>query len=386
MNEFDRIQTRSVSNHRKTINALSCFGQLSVLDHTSFFAVWGAAIHNQSIKEASMKRTMYVWPISLLFFFCFLAANAQTLVATVPLSPEIGGTVTVSVDPATNLIYVGGSNPAAQPVAIVNGSTLAVPQPGSDGYLIGVNRVNDNYWAPGVYSAAVQVFDGQTNALLDSISLGYCPLFARFDGKFHRMWIGAQCGGGNDPVWAINPKTYAIEAGPLGTGGILNYIDVSSKTGVLYADSSNGCQRVNPKTFALIPAPFTACPLASDPVNGYLYVLSGSTTLQIWDGKTNPERLLTSVGLPYAPGGWWGENDALTHLYIVDPNTSSLDIRNSVTGAEIAMFAIPSSQTNAIAVDSTRGRVYIEAVAGNGAVLYVIDDVSTIRVDGTQGY
>ena len=309
---------------------------------------------------------------------------AQTLVTTIPLTTMVDDLL--SLDPSTNLLYTGGGNPGALPVDIVNLYTSGVTQPGFDGQGIAVDRLNDNYWVPGVYSGSVQVFDSK-NKLLDTVSLGDCPFQAAFDQKHKQMWVGAQCGGGNDPVWAIDSTTFAIKAGPIGLGGVFGGMTVDPPTGVAYVNE-NGCQRVDPVTYVATVAPFSPnCPRgpAADAVTGYLYVLSG-TTLQIWNGKAKPETLLRSITLPYTPFVYMGVNDALSHVYIQESGTSTLDIRNSLTGTEIAHFTASGLAPGGIAVDSTRGRVYINSSVSGSQVLYVIDDISTVRHLGTRGY
>jgi DNA-binding beta-propeller fold protein YncE len=81
----------------------------------------------------------------------------------------------------------------------------------------------------------------------------------------------------------------------------------------------------------------------------------------------------------YSPA-YMGVNNALGHLYVSNPNNSSVEVRNSTTGSLITSFSLGSSVLpQGIAVDSTRGRLYVGASTTGGTFLYAIEDLSTAR-------
>jgi len=311
-------------------------------------------------------------------------AAAQTIIAKI--SVPYGGDLTV--DPVLNHIYLGNGNPAAQPVIVIDGYTFTTTQPGPVGQTIGVNRVNNNYWAPGVYSGAIPVYDGNSNALITTESTGFCPQHAEYDIRYNRVWVGAQCGSGNDPVFAFNATTYAPEAGPVGTGGVLGGTVINSATGILYV-SSNGIKRVDPVTFAVTATSLPNTVQVADPVRNLLYgfyASGGNNFLYIASGgsRTKSETIQHTITLPFAPAAM-GVNTALAHIYLANSSTQSIDVRNSISGADITSFSLGVLSVGGITVDSIRGRVYVNVNTMSGSSVYVIEDLSpAIKV--SDGY
>jgi hypothetical protein len=301
------------------------------------------------------------------------SAAAQVIIAQIPV-PNSG---LLTVDPTLNQVYLGLGNPSAQTVTVINGYSFTTSQPGPVGQFVGVNRLNDNWWAPGVYSGQVLVYDGTTDSLLATLSPGYCPQEADYDRKYNRVWVGAQCGSGNDPVFAYNATTYAPQAGPLGTGGVLGGITVNSHTGILYA-ASNGIERVDPVTFAVTVTGLPFFPGTTDPARNLLYGLNAST-LYIASGgsRTAPERILHTITLPYTPSGQPAVNTALEHVYIQNSSTQTIDVRNSTSGADISTFSLGSGVTGLgfVAADSIRGRIYALVQTSGGWYVYVLEDL-----------
>jgi len=74
-----------------------------------------------------------------------------------------------------------------------------------------------------------------------------------------------------------------------------------------------------------------------------------------------------------------GINTALNHLYLVNPSVGSIEVRNGSTGALIATFSLAAfgaTLDGAMAVDTTRGRIYVVASSNSGPVLLVIKDLT----------
>jgi DNA-binding beta-propeller fold protein YncE len=108
-----------------------------------------------------------------------------------------------------------------------------------------------------------------------------------------------------------------------------------------------------------------------------LYAANG-TNLQIINGATNPERILTTIALSYTPASI-GVNTALNHLYLANEAGKSIEVRNGSTGALIATFSLGpfgATPNGAMAVDSTRRRIYVIASSPSGPVLLVINDLT----------
>jgi DNA-binding beta-propeller fold protein YncE len=193
------------------------------------------------------------------------------------------------------------------------------------------------------------------------------------------MWAGAQCGGGNDAVFAIDANTFSIVAGPIGTGGVMGPIIANGANGRLYLLASGSSERVNPMTFAVTTNAFGSV-MAIDPRTNILYANSGSS-LQIINGAPDPEVIMSTIPLSYTPASA-GINQELNHLYLANAAGRSIEVRNGLTGSLTATFSLLASGAipdGYMSVDSIRGRIYITATKGSGRVLLVIEDLTTAR-------
>jgi DNA-binding beta-propeller fold protein YncE len=106
------------------------------------------------------------------------------------------------------------------------------------------------------------VVTGSTFSIITTASLGYCPVSSSVDSSRRYAWIAVQCGAGNDPVWAIDTDTYAVVAGPIGTGGIMSLAIVNPESGKLYVTSLSG-------DFVVDPSPSPSAALRSARCSGW---------------------------------------------------------------------------------------------------------------------
>ena len=314
--------------------------------------------------------------ILMLIVSLAMSATAQNILATVAVPSNDCCQVAVNV--ALNKIYVSGGYAGGQNVFAVDGTTFTGSDVGT-GSTVSVDIKNDNYWTATVYAGSAIVRKGSDNSTVATVNTGDCPVNTTFDCKARRVWVGAQCGGGNDPLFAVNADNFHIISGPIGTGGVVGETVVNPATGRLYVTlwHSGGSKRVDPKTFAVTTNAFGNVE-AVNPVNSRLYAIA-DTTLQIINGKPDPEAVTASVSLGYSPS-YMGVNNALGHLYISNPDTSNVEVRDSAKGTLITSFALGAGVVpQGIAVDSTRGRVYVGASTNSGSFLYAIEDISTAR-------
>jgi DNA-binding beta-propeller fold protein YncE len=338
------------------------------------------------------------------------AKGCMPLVGQVAIPPNCQGcypSTLLTMNPALNLIYVSGGFTSQQYVSVVDGSTCPTSANGSCtfsiqplvhiGSAIGVDLKNDNYWAPEVYSQDVMIYDGSTNMQINKVpitssSFNLCPGEAAFNGKSRIMWVGAQCGGGNDPVFAIDADTFKIVKGPIGSGGIMSTVAVNPTTGRLYVEFENpntgvyGSEEVNPKTYLVTPTSFGGNVYAINPVSNLIYAVYpfGGTDLQIVNGST--EKVLQTIALGYTPT-FIADNNALHHLYLGNPTTNSIEVRNDTSGLLIpqpstSSFPLPAGATftQGAAVDSVRGRLYVTLLIGTTYNVYAFEDLSTARI------
>src|SRR5262249_1020228 len=156
-------------------------------------------------------------------------------------------------------IYASGGASSGQDVEVIDGVTFETIDVGTGSGASVDNRTN-RYWAATVYLDSVLVRDGTSNAVKATVPIpgGVCPIAANYDFLKGRMWVGAQCGNFNDPLFAIDAKTFSIIAGPIGSGGVLSGSFIAnSVNGRLYFTEQNGgtgpqiSKRVDPTTFAV---------------------------------------------------------------------------------------------------------------------------------------
>jgi DNA-binding beta-propeller fold protein YncE len=318
----------------------------------------------------------------VLFAFLILVLNlslegrapAQNILAQVAVPSNDCCQVAVNV--ALNQIYVSGGYSGGQDVFVVNGKTFMGIDIGN-GSTVSVDTKNHNYWAATVYDGSAILRRGSDNTKIVAVYTGDCPVNTAFDQKLRRVWVGAQCGGGNDPLFAVNADTFNIVAGPIGSGGVMGATVVNPATGRLYMTlwHNGGSKRVNPKTYAVTTNAFGSVE-AVNPTTSELYAISG-TTLQIINGKPDPEVITASIDLGYSPS-YMAVNKKLGHIYIGNPDSSSIEVRDSTKGTLITSFPLGTGVVpQGISVDPTRGRLYVGASANSGNFLYAIEDMST---------
>src|SRR5580700_6633329 len=344
----------------------------------------------------------------LLFSLAAVAgASAQSTCANgcMPIlgQVQVPSSQALALNPALNLLYQSTLFNSAQGVTVIDGSTCPIAGNASCTYSIlasvtgsgtAVDLKNDNYWTGGLYSNNVLIYSGSTNTqIVTPVNVGspYCPGEVVFNGKSRIMWVGAQCGPGNDPVFAIDADTFKIVKGPIPSGGTMSSIAVNPTTGRLYVEyevyPNTGvfvAEEVNPKTYLVTTTSFGGTVLAINPVANLIYAVSG-TDLQIVNGSS--EKILQTKPLNYVPT-FVEDNNALHHLYLGNPTTPSIEVRNDVSGELIpepsmSSFPLPAGFAFAggAAVDSVRGRLYVTlSLSASGPYyVYAFEDLSTAR-------
>ena len=233
---------------------------------------------------------------------------------------------------------------------------------------------NDNFWTTNLYGGQVLTYSS-ANTQIFANSVGYCPIETTFDCKLRRIWAGAQCGPGNDPVFAFDADTFALIAGPISTGGVMGETLANPVNGKLYVTASGVSKEVDPTTFAVTTTSFGIVE-AIDSVTNRLFAAQGSS-LQIVDGANDTVR--KTVTLSYTPGDM-AVNNALGHVYLTNSAGSAIEAR-SEQGALLGTFSIGTgNQPTPIAADSIRGRVYVKVVDGSGSwSVWAIEDLTSAR-------
>lgn len=316
-------------------------------------------------------------------------ADGQTLfnvLKTIPLQSNARGSITVNK--ALNKIYVSG-NPSDNfdiEVNVIDGATFPATKDVGYGDGVSVDIKSNRYWATTIYQDSVIVRDGTTDSVVTTVPIpgGVCPIQSNYDFKNNRMWVSAQCGAFDDPIFAVNAKNFKITAGPIGSGGVMGPIIANGVNGRLYFTTTNGVtisKRVDPTTFAVTVNAFGEVK-AIDAFTNKLYALSGNN-LQIIDGKPDPEVILKTVSLPYTPGSM-GINKAFNYLYIANPAAQSIEVRDPSTGALITTFSLAAlglTPDGPMAVDSIRGRIYVIQYTPVSLLLVIEDLINATKPD-----
>jgi len=315
--------------------------------------------------------------VLLLAFFLSgsaLAADRWQIVTQVTIPQNAANSV--AVNEALNKIYVSGGASGGQVVTVVDGVTFGVNMIGT-GSGANVDPATNRYWAGGVYDGQAHVYNGSTDASVTTVSLGYYPISAFVDPVKRYAWVAAQGGGGSgDPVWAINADTYAVVNGPIWTGGVMGSLIANSATGRAYIGPSSVSKRIDPDTFAVTTNSFGVV-LAVNPKTNRLYAGSGKN-LQVINGAPDPEEIHCTIPLAFTPGGT-GINTRQNRVFIANGAGNCLQFLDGKTDALGGIVFLGAGVSPyAVAVDSTRSRIYALASTPGGVVLYVIQDQTCI--------
>lgn len=309
--------------------------------------------------------------ITVLMAFTVLPACAQQVVTNLSIPSDLGQ---MAVNPTLHKIYLAGGSPAQ--MVEINGTTFSQTGVGS-GCAVDVDLTNNNYWSTALYSGYADAWNS-SDSLVGEPYLGECPIVISVDSAHRVVWVGAQCGGGDDGIWAIDADTHAVIDGPIGSGGTQGgQFLVNPATGRLYIDPNGVSKRVNPSTYAVTANAFGVL-LGVNASANLIYAL-GSTgdTLQIINAAPDPEVILTNVTLNYPAGGSFiGVNPVLNRIYVPYSGTNIIGILNATTGQTITNFSLGAGVTSVqnIAVDAGDNRVYAYNNAGSAAYLAVIQD------------
>jgi DNA-binding beta-propeller fold protein YncE len=339
-----------------------------VLFTVSAVALGGSAVALQPVAHAGTATTPTPTP-----------PRQFQLLATVPLEFVSGGAVTLNR--ALNKIYTAGHAPDEQEIVVIDGVTFAKTEVGL-GLGPSVDNKTNRYWAASYSESSVIVRDGTTNGIIARVPIpdGQCPIHTNYDFFNNRVWTGARCNHGNDPIFAIDAESFEIIAGtPIDSGGIIRGIISNGANGRTYFADLEGpsiiSKRIDPTTFAVTVNAFGSVRAINALTNTLYAIPSDSPTdLQIIDGRPDPEIILKTVKLPYEPTGL-GVNTAFNYLYVSNRDKQTIEVRNSSTGALITTFSLAGADLKAevLAVDSSRSRIY--AIQSSPSTLLVIEDL-----------
>ena len=332
-------------------------------------------------KRTTTKLGSSVMCTLLLILLTTAGAAAQNVLARIPI-PASSATGQVAVSRVLNRVYVSAGFSSGGTLTVIDGNTLTVLTTISNSNGVNVDVKNDNFWTGNLTGGQVLTYSGSTNTQISANTVGFCPGETAFDCSHRRFWAGAQCGAGNDPIFVFNADTFALIAGPIETGGTMGPIIVNPFNGKLYVESGGVSKKVDPNTFVVTPTGFGTV-LAVDVHKNRLFATSGNN-LQIINAAT--DTVGVTVPLSYTPGRQIGVNNALRHIYLLNPAANKIEVRaitNAVRGQLVGTFSLGTGNTpQGIAADSVRGRVYVVVNSSGSYSVWAIEDLTSVRQCG----
>jgi len=319
----------------------------------------------------------------LLLLLSAAGAAAQNVLAKIPI-PATSATGQVVVNKVLNRVYVSAGFSSGGTLTVIDGKTLTVLTTLSNSNGVNVDIMNDNFWTGNFTDGQVLTYSGSTNTQVSASTVGFCPGETAFDCKNGRFWVGAQCGAGNDPVFVFDADTFALIAGPIATGGTMGPIVINPLNGKLHVESDGVSKEVNPNTFAVTPTALGTV-LAADQHKSKLFATSGNN-LQIINAGT--DKIEYTIPLGYTPGSQIAVNNALRHIYLLNPAANKVEVRgitaissaDDVRGQFVATFSLGTGNTPVgVAADAIRGLVYVVVNNAGSYSLWAIEDTTSVR-------
>jgi hypothetical protein len=336
-----------------------------------------------SAMRATTKLGSSVMCTLVLLLLTTAGAAAQNVLGQIPI-PATSADGQVVVNKVLNRVYVSAGFSSGGTLTVIDGKTLTVLTTISNSNGVNWDVKNDNFWTGNLAGGQVLTYSGSTNTQISANTVGFCPGETAFDCKKRRFWVGAQCGAGNDPVFVFNADTFALIAGPIATGGTMGPIVVNPLNGKLHVQSGGVSKEVNPSTFA-VKSTGLGTVLATDEHKSKLFATSGNN-LQIINAAT--DNVEYTIPLGYTPGSQIAVNNALRHIYLLNPAANKVEVRGitaissatDVRGQFVATFSLGTGNTPmGVAADAIRGRVYVVVNNAGSYSLWAIEDTTSVR-------
>jgi Bacterial Ig-like domain (group 3) len=334
--------------------------------------------------------TARAWRLIILSVCCVLAlprGGSAQIIGQVSIGGNPGGSAYVNA--TAKRLYVSDGY-ATSPTTVVDVSTPTSPTiittvPGSGAI---ADAITGTFYTSSGFGGQILVFNASTNAQIASPFVGFCGGASDFNPVNNLIYMIAQCGAGNDPLFVVDGSTNNVIAGPLGSGGIVGQVRVNPATGNAYVCSS-GHTRVfgPPPSFSFLTDISGLCIAAINPVTNLLYLpVVGSSGVKVLDGNTNA--LVGTIGSFI---NILGINTSRNLLYAPDPSNTAIDVLDGATNLiirKIQLTTLGTQQTAAgpwqVSVDPSRNLVYTGATLPDGThMVFVIQDPPTAAATAT---
>lgn len=317
--------------------------------------------------------------------------SAQSLSVTVQGSVPIGSQPVRELAHTASRVYIAGSyaQSGLTVVDVVNPAAPSIVTTVASSGGAGANGGSNRYYTSfGFFSGQVRIYDGATDSIIATLSIGFCGGDFDVDETANRIFVMSQCGGLNDPVHVIDGATNTVLAGPLGSGGVASHVIVNPVTGNFYASNwrfsgSDLFTRVFNSSFAQI-ADYTGHTRAVDPITNKVYVETFSPNeVRVLDGTTHAQ-----IGT--IPGAGvnnlsvrFGLNENLQRLYIPDQTNGNVKVIDTAADTMLGTFTLGAGVTplGYIDVDPIRNLIYVVGSDGGTNKLYVVKDNGSVTLE-----
>jgi DNA-binding beta-propeller fold protein YncE len=161
-------------------------------------------------------------------------------------------------------------------------------------------------------------------------------------------------------------------------------IVINPLNGKLHVQSGGVSKQVNPTTFAVTSTALGTV-LAADQHKSKLFATSGNN-LQIINAASN--KIEYTIPLGYTPGSQIAVNNALRHIYLLNPAANKVEVRGitaissatDVRGQFVATFSLGTGNMPVgVAADAIRGRAYVVVNNSGSYSLWAIEDTTSVK-------
>lgn len=279
------------------------------------------------------------------------------------------------VNPATDRVYMSGGFAQNQMTVIdasdpTNPTIVTTISGSAGGSGVTANPFTNRFYTSNGFGGQVIYYDGSTNLEIPPrVSIGTCPGDFDIDVTTDLVYVVRQCGSFNDPLYVLNGSTNSLVAGPLGSSGIVGQVRVNSTTGRAYVGHNGGTRVFGPSPGFSFVTDLPGFIQAVNPATNRLYFSSGSD-LQVRDG--NDHSLIATIS---GAGGPVGVNTSRNRIYVPDPTNEVVKVIDGETNTVIGTFSLGAGvvpSPSKLAVDSTKGRIYVAATVGSSRRLFVV--------------
>jgi predicted Ser/Thr protein kinase/DNA-binding beta-propeller fold protein YncE len=262
----------------------------------------------------------------------------------------------------------------------INGVNFVVTNVGRGNDCV-VDEKTGRYWTPTFEFGGVTIRDGRTDTVITNIKLDGCPISVALDSARRQVWVDSQCGSDFDTVWLYDADTFKMKKNIRCEGVNGKPRAVNPVTGRFYHNSGGGPERIDPMEFTLTNTAFGSI-IGVNSTSKLLYAQGPGGSIQIVDGATEPETILTNVTsfpIDYRRDIHLGISEKLTRIYVPIASYPWIAVLDGRSGRYIESINLQEkdrriTSIEGVAVDDTRNRVYaLATLEGDTGCLYAIE-------------